>query len=119
MSIKKVDKMSGMAKSVLNLNLIEEMARGNERVASGTTLALVARVRELEASLKEANALSKARDAETERSLEVSRDHREISIEWRRRYEMEVVISTRAFDARDALLRVIKKPIGERIGMYD
>ena len=76
MSIKKVDKMSGMSKSVLNLNLIEEMARGSERVSSGTTLALVARVRELEASLKEANALSKARDAETERSLEVSREHR-------------------------------------------
>jgi len=84
------------------LDAIEARYRKFPVGASGNVPALIA-------ALREANALSQARNVEMERALKQSRENNEVALEWQRRYELETIICERGMNERDEAKSVLRE----------
>ena len=65
------------------------------------------------AALREANALSQARNVEMERALKQSRENNEVALEWQRRYELETIICERVMAERDKAESALREAIAK------
>ena len=65
------------------------------------------------AALREANALSEARNVEMERALKQSRENNEVALEWQRRYELETIICERVMAERDKAESALREAIAK------